>query len=487
MISLERILLVEDQPLIALAQTRALEREGYTVLGAPSGEHALELFAGDPAGIDLVLMDIDLGTGMDGVATAHAILATRDLPIVFLSSHTEKEMVDRTQAIASYGFVVKSSGMSVLQTTIRMALKLHEAHRELRHWKQVVESVGGPDAFEHSESRHQRFLAAITDYTYSVRFDPDGSPRTVHGSGCLGITGYSCEDFDAAPYLWYDVVLPEDRPIVDRANDMLRRAEQPPRYEHRLRHKDGSIRWVRNTTVCWFDGDGRLEAYDGLIQDITACKRVEEELERSRSQKQAQLQELQHRMKNSLNTILSFINLQSLRVAPGKQMEWIDDLGSRVRAIHAVYALLSSSDDIGSIGLDDYVAAIAKTLIGTYLGRSSDISLELQLEGIRLDTKLAMPLGLILTELMTNALKYAYPQKKKGRIGVSLARDEAGTVSLIVADDGVGFPPGIKAESGGGTGLMLVRTLASQIEARVSFSGDRGVSARIDFDAARGA
>lgn len=130
-----------------MAEARSLERNGYQVLVAESGEAALAL-VGTGARIDLVLMDIDLGAGMDGTEAARRILALRDLPLVFLSAHTEPQVVEKTEGISSYGYIVKNSGETVLLASIRMAFRLFEARRELRnqesHYHSLFENFFGP-------------------------------------------------------------------------------------------------------------------------------------------------------------------------------------------------------------------------------------------------------------------------------------------------------------------------------------------------------
>lgn len=125
-----RILLVEDEAVIALAQAATLRRGGYGVVIAPTGERAVEMMDTGER-VDLVLMDIDLGGGMDGTQAAQVILRKRDIPVVFLSSHTEPEVVERTDKITSYGYVVKNSGETVLFASIKMAFRLYEARRDL--------------------------------------------------------------------------------------------------------------------------------------------------------------------------------------------------------------------------------------------------------------------------------------------------------------------------------------------------------------------
>ena len=123
------ILLVEDQAVIAIAQTNLLKKNGYDVIVAHNGEEAVRLTNNNSA-IDLILMDIDLGKGIDGTEAAQRILAENEVPIVFLSNHTEKEIVAKTEKITSYGYVVKNSGETVLDASIKMAFKLFDAYTE---------------------------------------------------------------------------------------------------------------------------------------------------------------------------------------------------------------------------------------------------------------------------------------------------------------------------------------------------------------------
>jgi len=124
------ILLVEDEAIIALSEKNQLERLGYRVLVAYTGEKSIEIFKNETS-IDLVLMDIDLGTGIDGVDAGKNILSCKEIPLVFLSSHTEPEIVLKTEKISSYGYVVKNSGLTVLDASIQMAFKLFDAHRKV--------------------------------------------------------------------------------------------------------------------------------------------------------------------------------------------------------------------------------------------------------------------------------------------------------------------------------------------------------------------
>ncbi len=139
------LLLVEDEVLIALVKQKELEKYGYNVITVSTGEKAIAISKGNN-NIDLILMDIDLGRGIDGTEAAELILNEQDIPVVFLSSHTEPEVVEKTEKITSYGYVVKSSGITVLDASIKMAFKLFDANRTTeehrRHLSTTLNSIG---------------------------------------------------------------------------------------------------------------------------------------------------------------------------------------------------------------------------------------------------------------------------------------------------------------------------------------------------------
>ncbi len=170
------ILLVEDERLVAIAQRRALERYGYAVVTAASGEEAVEAVRNAPD-IDLVLMDIDLGPGMDGIAAAERLLALREMPLVFLSSHTESDVVERTERITSYGYIVKHSGDAVLDISIKMAFRLFAAKRRESETELALET---------GRVRTQALMNAIPDLM--LLFDRNGyivDYRPARGHGLL--------------------------------------------------------------------------------------------------------------------------------------------------------------------------------------------------------------------------------------------------------------------------------------------------------------
>jgi PAS domain S-box-containing protein len=130
-------------------------------------------------------------------------------------------------------------------------------------------------ALRESEARYRCITESITDYIYTVRVADGKAVETHHGAGCIGVTGYSESEFANDPYLWFEIVCEEDQALVRQHAQRVLANENRPPLEHRIRRKDGEIRWIRNTTVRYHDSQGNLTAYEGLIQDITDRKSVE--------------------------------------------------------------------------------------------------------------------------------------------------------------------------------------------------------------------
>jgi PAS domain S-box-containing protein len=140
------------------------------------------------------------------------------------------------------------------------------------------ELTNAEEAVRKSDERYRELLASVTDYIYTVRLRDGVVVHTSHAAGCLAVTGYQPEQYENDPDLWHRMVHPEDTNVVVANATEMMKGKVPPTIEHRIFHRDGSIRWVRNQRVPHYTPDGKLAGYDGLVSDITPRKEAEEKL-----------------------------------------------------------------------------------------------------------------------------------------------------------------------------------------------------------------
>ncbi len=143
-----------------------------------------------------------------------------------------------------------------------------------------------------SEERYKSMVNAVTAYTYSVNLAQAGSISTKHSMGCIPITGYNPEDYESDPYLWYNMIYPDDKMMIENTIKEIIAGRKVPPIEHRLIRRDGIVVWVRNTLVPYYDLFGRLIRYDGLIEDITERKIAEDKIQKLNEELEKKVMEL---------------------------------------------------------------------------------------------------------------------------------------------------------------------------------------------------
>jgi len=275
----------------------------------------------------------------------------------------------------------------------------------------------------------------------------------------------------------------EDRSAVLRQAALLRSGFKGEPIEHRIVRKDGSVHWVKDTPVAALDGLGDIKGYDGIIQDITELKAAETALEASRASEELLLKNLRQRMNNILAIIVSLLDLEAGKLDDAKAYEFARTTRFRVCALSTVFDLISSSKAPEDIRFDTYVERLARSILDMEAVTEAPYKLELELEPVTLDAGRAIPLGLILTEVLSDSMRHGFPGDERGPIRIALAV-AGGKVGLeVVADFGGAFL-GADDSPQPGTGLALVKILAQQVGARPIFTGKDRARARFEFDVA---
>lgn len=253
---MQRILLVEDDAIIAMAQAALLKRSGYAVALAHSGEAAIRAVETADPPLDLVLMDVDLGPGMDGTEAASKILRTYDTPIVFVSSHTEREMVEKTDRITSYGYVVKHSGETVLLASIKMAFRLFQAYRALTDQGKELRSTN-------EKYRRSQIRARIGSWEHDFVTD-----HIWWSEGMYHLLGFAPGTPIALPAVM--ACFPEDDQV--RFGAAVRRGldgDEAYSMEYTFIRPDGVVLKIRDEGEVIRDAAGTAVHMYGTTQDIT--------------------------------------------------------------------------------------------------------------------------------------------------------------------------------------------------------------------------
>ncbi|HEY1406612.1 MAG TPA: PAS domain S-box protein, partial [Spirochaetota bacterium] len=288
------ILIVEDEPIIAMAEAMMLEGYGFTVLTAHSGEDAITCVDQNPH-LDLILMDIDLGKGMDGTDAAAIILKKRQIPVLFLSSHTEREVVEKTEQITNYGYVVKHTGETVLIASIKMAFKLHQStilnQKKTEELEAANEELNA--TIEDLEDATQESLRAQTELIESEANLVEAQTLARLGSWQLNpftgtakwsaqmfhLTGYPPEKGAPDKDTFLSFVHPDDREEVQQTFTRIISTGNPDSVEFRGNfERTGRKFFILNGEASRDESDV-IYRINGTMQDITEQKEIELERE----------------------------------------------------------------------------------------------------------------------------------------------------------------------------------------------------------------
>jgi hypothetical protein len=249
--------------------------------------------------------------------------------------------------------------------------------------------------------------------------------------------------------------------------------------EFRNKKKDKSFYWVSSHISPLKNSEGLITHFIDVEEDITERKLSDERLRASLKEKEVMLMEIHHRVKNNLQVISSLLNLQSAYISNEKDMAVFRDCQNQVRSMALIHEKMYQSHDIAIIDFGNYIRSLTANLIRTY-SMGYLIRTDINVEQVYLDANFAVPCGLILNELITNCIKYAFPDSTCGIITIELFEKNE-QVTLIVRDDGIGMPRGMDLEQNTTMGIHLVHDLVRQIEGTVEVDNSKGTCFTIRF------
>lgn len=227
--------------------------------------------------------------------------------------------------------------------------------------------------------------------------------------------------------------------------------------------------------------EGKVVGVRSVCVDVRELKEAQERIKQSLKEKEVLLREIHHRVKNNLQVMSSLLRLQARYVRPGNPEKLFRAAENRIRSMALVHEKLYASRYLSNLNIDEYVRSLVNTLKASYGISSSKVVFEQDIEAIELDLDTAMPVGFIVTELISNCLMHAFPNGRRGKISISLRALAEDRFVLVVTDDGVGMKGEVDLDNPTSFGLHLVRTLTEQMDGAMELTTGGGTEFRITF------
>jgi len=250
-------------------------------------------------------------------------------------------------------------------------------------------------------------------------------------------------------------------------------------FESVRQHKHGTKKFVEVTGKPIKLGDDQL-AIQAIYRDISVRKKHEQQIMRDLEEKEVLLKEVHHRVKNNMQVISSMLKLQSRHIDDKKALELFKNSQDRVKSMALIHERIYNSPDLASVNFEEYVQNLAHNLFISRRISSNKVVLDMNIKNVTVNMNKAVPLGLIINELISNALKHAFPNERKGKLTVSIKKKKD-KFELIVADDGIGYAKDLNLKTPDSLGMQLVLALTEQLRGTIDFKRAGGTKVIITF------
>ncbi len=337
-------------------------------------------------------------------------------------------------------------------------------------------------ALAESRRRLDTLIGNLPGMAYRCSNDTDWKMEIVsHGS--LPLTGYRPEDLIDNDMISYaDVIHPEDRESVWKGVQAAIQQNRPFQLVYRILTADGELKWVWEKGLAVQDIMGNPLAIEGFITDITERMVAEKRIKGSLQEKEVLLKEVHHRVKNNMQIIQSLISLQADKLEGRHLKKPLLDAINRIQSMALIHETLYRSKNMAALDIEAYFSKVAEHLIRIYSTPELQVALSMEIEPVEFDMDCCIACGLIINELISNAMKYAFSEKGEYHISVALKKEYDNEALLIVEDNGKGFADPLKLETDNGLGLNIVRLLVEgQLKGKIEVDSSNGTAFHISF------
>ncbi|MCF7927946.1 MAG: PAS domain S-box protein [Spirochaetales bacterium] len=331
-------------------------------------------------------------------------------------------------------------------------------HAERRSIQTItIDITDSKTEYEKLQETRKRFDLAI-EGTGAGLWDWDmKSNRVVYSQKWKEMLGYEDHEIENSFYGWKKLWHPDDAARIERAmSDYLEGKTEDYEIIHRLLHKDGTWRWILTRGGILKDPEGNPYRWVGTNLDITNSKQNEEDLKKALEEKDYLMKELNHRVKNNLNLVTSLIDLKA-----SETDEDLSDILNQVNAIRLIHEKLHQGEDVNKISIRQYLSDLLETVFSSF--HNKDVEIHIDAADIALETKKTIPLGLIVNEIATNAIKHGFNDVDTPWFSVKIKDVAKQTLEIALSNSGNPFPKDIDIQRPDSLGLQLINTLVDQI------------------------
>ncbi|MBG1265743.1 PAS domain S-box protein [Nostoc sp. WHI] len=385
-------------------------------------------------------------------------------------SHTD--ITERKQAEKALSNLLNQLESMVEERTAELTRINQSLQTEISERQRIEEAL---------RESEQRFRAAFHQAAVGIAHVAiDGRWLLVNQKLC-DLVGYTLEELQLLTF--QDITHPDDlKADLKYVDQILADDIQTYSMEKRYFRKDNSIIWINLTVSLMREPSGEPKYFIAVVEDISDRKRSEEQIQASLLEKEVLLKEIYHRVKNNLQVISSLLNLQSAYIKDKYDLAIFQKSQQRIASMALIHEKLYQSQDLARINFGEYVRDLVASLFTAYEVNEDAIALTINVDDhifLGLDT--AIPCSLIINELVSNSLKYAFPAGKNGTICIEIKEKFDSNLTLRVTDNGIGLPTNFELKKITSLGWQLVDALTQQLAGNITIKGAVGVECQVTF------
>ena len=406
---------------------------------------------------DIILSDYSLPAYNGLKALQKAMEIKPDIPFILVSGTLGEDAAVESMRRGATDYVIKNN-LNKLGPIIKRAL---DVVREKRMRRMAEEKYG-------------KLIEAARDVIFTIS---DTGRLLTLNKAFENITGHRRADWIGLEFS--GLIHPEDLHIaVDRFRSAVS-GQALESYEIRFSNNSGGYLYGEVLTTPLNNTDGTMEVL-GIVRDVTERRKSEQMIRDSLKEKEILLKEIHHRVKNNLQIILSLINLQSSDIKDPSIVSSLREIQNRVISMSLIHQSFYQSSNLTDVDFTAYIRKLVDNLFNIFGVSKERVSIKLSSPGYKLSIDMAIPLGLLVNEILSNSLKYAFPEERKGSIHIELS-EAKDNYKLIIGDDGCGIPTDIHTETSSSMGMTLIRMLCEQLDAVLRVNSDNGTVYELEF------